>query len=265
MLAVLAAHSRSIPRHPLARHLATSATRSRAKGGLASDSTSNHPTTSPGPARPAKNPFAAPANSVLAYVGPYSAPLRQAKSVAFVFGACGCMAVPATLFLGNTEYLLASIAGFMSLSPSILLHALFRHDVTKIYAQGSPSTKSPGTIRVSTIDPIKLVFEKLSWRGVTLHTQVLSTNLFVQAKTAKSLTWTTTSATSFDPSVTSPSASAGARSRSSIAPQPRPEIYRINKEMMMSNPSFAFVAEQIEHQSRLSHNKYNAEDNQLAS
>jgi hypothetical protein len=54
-----------------------------------------------------KNPFVAPPNSVLAYVGPYAASLRQSKSVAFVFGACGCIAVPATLFLGNTEHLLA--------------------------------------------------------------------------------------------------------------------------------------------------------------
>ena len=49
----------------------------------------------------------APPNSVLAYVGPYAASLRQCKSVAFVFGACGCIAVPSTLFLGNAEHLLA--------------------------------------------------------------------------------------------------------------------------------------------------------------
>lgn len=59
------------------------------------------------PSKQTKNPFLAPANSVLAYVGPFAGSLRQCKSVAFVFGACGCIAIPSTLFLGNTEHVLA--------------------------------------------------------------------------------------------------------------------------------------------------------------
>lgn len=71
--------------------------------------TSSSTTTPPPPPKQTKNPFTAPANanSVLAYVGPYASTLRQCKSVAFVFGACGCIAVPSTLYLGNTEHVLA--------------------------------------------------------------------------------------------------------------------------------------------------------------
>ena len=59
------------------------------------------------------SPYVPPPNSVLAYVGPYAASLRQCKSVAFVFGACGCIAVPSTLFLGNTEHFLAIMGNLL--------------------------------------------------------------------------------------------------------------------------------------------------------
>ncbi|KAG0260339.1 hypothetical protein BGZ95_004479 [Linnemannia exigua] len=197
--------------------------------------------------------FVPPANSVLAYVGPYAASLRQCKSVAFVFGACGCIAVPSTLFLGNTEHLLAIMAGVASLSPSILLHALFRNEVTKIHVQGSVSTKTAApTVTVSTKNALKLTFEKLNWRGVPLPSQVLSTNLFVQSENDKSVIWTTTSATN----PVSPSPASSSSKQSPTAPViPRKETYRVNKKMMRSNPSFSFVMDEIEHQSRLSHGK----------
>lgn len=94
----------------------TSSLYSRAKNFSA-----NAPTTTPGsgttnPWKKTSNnnssPYVPPPNSVLAYVGPYAASLRQCKSVAFVFGACGCIAVPATLFLGNTEHLLAIMGNY---------------------------------------------------------------------------------------------------------------------------------------------------------
>ncbi|KAF9123780.1 hypothetical protein BGW39_008695 [Mortierella sp. 14UC] len=204
--------------------------------------------------------FVPSANSVLAYVGPYAASLRQCKSVAFVFGACGCIAVPSTLFLGNTEHLLAIMAGVASLSPSILLHALFRNEVTKIHVQGSVSTKTAApAVTVSTKNALKLTFEKLNWRGVPLPSQVLSTNLFVQSENDKSFTWTTTSATTPVPS----SSPARSGSKQVLAPQaPRRETYRVNKKMMLSNPSFSFIMDQIEHQSRLSHGKATAPSTQ---
>ncbi|KAF9108212.1 hypothetical protein BGX27_008422 [Mortierella sp. AM989] len=214
----------------------------------------------------AKNPFSAPSNSVLAYVGPYAASLRQGKGVAFVFGACGCMAVPATLFLGNTEHVLAIIAGVVSLSPSVLLHALFRNDVAKIHVQGSVSTKIPAAIKVSATDALKLTFEKLSWRGVPLQSQVLSSDLYIQSESEKTVTWATTSATTPVPT-TSPHSSSSASSRTSskttmpVSQPSRKEIYRIDKLMMLSNPSFSFVMDQIEHQSRLSHTKHNINAN----
>ncbi|KAF8929698.1 hypothetical protein BGZ47_000927 [Haplosporangium gracile] len=201
------------------------------------------------------SPYVPPPNSVLAYVGPYAASLRQCKSVAFVFGACGCIAVPSTLFLGNTEHLLAIMAGVASLSPSILLHALFRNEVTKIHVQGSVSTKTAApAVTVSTKDALKLTFEKLNWRGVPQPSQVPSTNIFVQSETDKSITWTTTSATT-------PVSAARSGSRqspklpSTVVQVPRKETYRVNKRMMLSNPSFSFVMDQIEHQSRLSYGK----------
>ncbi|KAK3818444.1 MAG: hypothetical protein J3Q66DRAFT_173286 [Benniella sp.] len=231
----------------IARRLFTSAaTRSRGRNSIFAES---GPSAAP---RPAKNPFASPTDSVLAYVGPYSATLRQSKSVAFVFGACGCIAVPATLYLGNTEHVLATIAAVTSLSPSVLIHALFRNHVTKIHVQGSASTKTPGAVKISKSDPIKLTFEKLSWRGVPQQTQVLSNNLIVKSETPKSLTWTTTSATTLDPRSTATSSSSRNKVPSSTTSRQRTEAYHINKMMMMSNPSFAFVLDQIEHQSRLS-------------
>ncbi|KAF9910370.1 hypothetical protein BX616_010878 [Lobosporangium transversale] len=225
-------------------------------------------------AKQLKNPFATPSNSVVAYVGPYAGSLRQCKSVAFVFAACGCIAIPTTLFLGNTEHFLAIVAGVISLSPLALLHALFRNNVTKIHVQGSASSKVPAAIKVSSTDPLKLTFEKLSWRGVPLQSQVFSTDLFVQSESDKSVVWTTTSATT--PLPTSPSTSSNSsssrltsKSKSKSGPKPtsvalpqlRKETYRIDKQMMRSNPSFAFIIDQIEYQSRLSHNKYTKSDN----
>ncbi|KAF9087775.1 hypothetical protein BGX23_007880 [Mortierella sp. AD031] len=236
------------------------------------NTTTTTPTTTTGPGttsgqylKKKNNPFAPPPNSVLAYVGPYAASLRQCKSLAFVFGACGCIAVPSTLFLGNTEHLLAIMAGVASLSPSVLLHALFRNEVTKIHVQGSVSNKAAApTITVSTKDALKLTFEKLNWRGVPLQSQVLSTNLFVQSENDKSVIWTTTSATTpIAPSSSSSSSSSRTRSSDTVKAQqvPRRETYRVNKMMMMGNPSFAFVLDQIEHQSRLSHGKGHSNNN----
>src|SRR5690348_9199241 len=88
----------------------------------AKNSSTNATTTTTGPGtNPWKNktnsnnssPYVPPPNSVLAYVGPYAASLRQCKSVAFVFGACGCIAVPSTLFLGNTEHFLAIMGNLL--------------------------------------------------------------------------------------------------------------------------------------------------------
>lgn len=167
--------------------------------------------------------------------------------------------------LTKASFLPFPTAGVTSLLPSALLHALFRHDVTRIHVPGLASTKIPGVVRVSTLDPVKLIFEKLSWRGAPLHTQVMSTDLLVKSETAKSLIWTTTNATTLDPSsdVTSPSpSSARARTGSSMQAQPRTETYRIDKEMMMANTSFAFVPGQIGHQSRLSHSKHRNDRNE---
>ncbi|KAF9899506.1 hypothetical protein EC991_008786 [Linnemannia zychae] len=144
------------------------------------------------------------------------------------------------------------MAGVASLSPSILLHALFRNEVTKIHVQGSVSTKTAApAVTVSTRNALKLTFEKLNWRGVPLPSQVLSTDLFVQSENDKSVTWTTNAATT-----PAPSSPARSNSKQVLAPQvPRKETYRVNKKMMLSNPSFSFVMDQIEHQSRLSHGK----------
>ncbi|OAQ23664.1 hypothetical protein K457DRAFT_142549 [Linnemannia elongata AG-77] len=231
----------------------------------AKNSSTNATTTATGPGtNPWKNktnsnnssPYVPPPNSVLAYVGPYAASLRQCKSVAFVFGACGCIAVPSTLFLGNTEHFLAIMAGVASLSPSILLHALFRNEVTKIHVQGSVSTKTAApAVTVSTKDALKLTFEKLNWRGVPQPSQVLSTNVFVQSETDKTVTWTTASATT-PVSAIKPGSRQSPKVPSAVAAQvPRKETYRVNKRMMLSNPSFSFVMDQIEHQSRLSYGK----------
>ncbi|KAG0198163.1 hypothetical protein BGX28_008390, partial [Mortierella sp. GBA30] len=191
----------------------------------------------------AKNPFVAPANSVLAYVGPYAASLRQCKSVAFVFGACGCIAVPSTLFLGNTEHFLAILAGVVSLSPSVLLHTLFRNDVTKIHVQGSASNKTPAVISVSASDALKLTIEKLNWRGVPLQSQVLSTNLFVKSETEKTMTWTTSSATPV-PTAASSASSRSHPSKPTSTSQSKKETYRIDKLMMLTNP---FAGQNIGH------------------
>ncbi|KAG0295646.1 hypothetical protein BGZ97_004770 [Linnemannia gamsii] len=151
-----------------------------------------------------------------------------------------------------------NIAGVVSLSPSILLHALFRNEVTKIHVQGSVSTKTAApAVTVSTKNALKLTFEKLNWRGVPLPSQVLSTNIFVQSENDKSVTWTTASATTpisaaKSASRQSPKVPSGA---AAVVQALRKETYRVNKRMMLSNPSFSFVMDQIEHQSRLSHGK----------
>ena len=136
----------------------------------------------------------------------------------------------------------------------MLLHTLFRHDVTKIHVQGSASPKIPATIKVSAADSLKLTIEKLNWRGVPLQSQVLSSNLFVKSETEKSMIWTTSLATTPVPSATAPAKSLS--KTSGVAQPPRKETYRIDKKMMLSNPSFSFVMDQIEHQSRLSRTKY---------
>ncbi|KAI7830437.1 hypothetical protein BC939DRAFT_281801 [Gamsiella multidivaricata] len=98
-------HTRSEITHRV-RSISTSSSCKYARG-KASLVAKNSSAITTAPTKQIKNPFMAPANSVLAYIGPYAASMRQAKGVAFVFGACGCMAVPATLFLGNTEHFLA--------------------------------------------------------------------------------------------------------------------------------------------------------------
>ncbi|KAF9291387.1 mannose-ethanolamine phosphotransferase gpi13 [Mortierella alpina] len=119
---------------------------------------------------------------------------------------------------------------------------------------GSASLKIPATIKVSAADALKLTIEKLNWRGVPLQSQVLSNNLFVKSETEKSVIWTTSLATT---PVPAPAASSKTLSKTpSVAQPPRRETYRIDKKMMLSNPSFSFVMDQIEHQSRLSHTKY---------
>ncbi|GJJ69848.1 hypothetical protein EMPS_02197 [Entomortierella parvispora] len=217
-------------------------------------STSTATSTAPLANKQTKNPFLAPANSVLAYVGPYAGSLRQCKSVAFVFGACGCIAIPSTLFLGNTEHALAVMAGVASLSPSVLLHALFKDNVTKIHVQGTADKNTAAAaVKVSSSDDLKLTFEKLNWRGVPLHTQVSSSDLRIKSETEKVVHWTTESA-----KPVTLIASGAPKPSSSSAPStvsPRKENYKIDKLMMLSNPSFSFVLDQIEHQSRLSRRK----------
>jgi hypothetical protein len=157
-------------------------------------------------------------------------------------------------------FLFYFLAGVTSLSPSALLHALFRHDVTKIHVQGSASTKTPAAIKVSATDALKLTIEKLSWRGVPIQSQVLSTNLFVQSETKKSVIWTTSAATPVSSSsiatTTISTAPSKHTAKTQTVSEPRKETYRVDKLMMLSNPSFSFVMDQIEHQSRLSHSKY---------
>ncbi|KAI1294572.1 hypothetical protein EDD11_008103 [Mortierella claussenii] len=135
------------------------------------------------------------------------------------------------------------------------------NNVTKIYVPGSTSIKTPAAVRVFNRDVLKLTFEKLSWRGVPLQSQVLSTQLFVQSETEKSIVWTTNSATT--PPVSASTLSLASRSGSNpkapasgSSQHSRKETYRVDKLMMLRNPSFAYVMDQIEHQSRLSHSKY---------
>ncbi|KAF9973297.1 hypothetical protein BGZ73_003468 [Actinomortierella ambigua] len=183
------------------------------------------------------NPFqGAPANSVVAYVGPYMRSLQSAKSVAFVFGACGCMAVPATLYLGNTEQLLAAVAGLVSLSPSILLHALTRHDVSKISVEGSASKTTPSAVRVTTTtsenggdDSIQMSIEQLNWRGKPRTVSIASKDLVVDEVKSKGnkVFWKVP----------------GSIGR-------REELFRIDRPMMLSNTSFAFMLDQIEAQTK---------------
>ncbi|KAG0089680.1 hypothetical protein BGZ93_009730 [Podila epicladia] len=217
--------------------------------------TSSSTTTPPPPPKQTKNPFTAPANanSILAYVGPYASTLRQCKSVAFVFGACGCIAVPSTLYLGNTEHVLAIMAGVASLTPSVLLHQLFKNDVTKIHVQGK---NTGGAIQVSVNEPFKLIFEKLSWRGAVLQTQVLSNDLYHQDETEKSLTWIAHKATTPPPPMPTSVARANSQAykdkvRWHAQQEPTSQRYRINKAMLESNPSFAFLKEHVEGQTRL--------------
>ncbi|KAG0013706.1 hypothetical protein BGZ82_002054 [Podila clonocystis] len=215
-------------------------------------SSSTTTTTPPPPPKQTKNPFTAPANSILAYVGPYASTLRQCKSVAFVFGACGCIAVPSTLYLGNTEHVLAIMAGVASLTPSLLLHQLFKNDVTKIHVQGK---NTGGAIQVSVDEPFKLIFEKLSWRGAVLQTQVLSNDLYRQDETEKSLTWIAHKATTPPPPVPTSVARANSQAykdkvRRHAQQERTSQRYRINKAMLESNPSFAFLKEHVEGQSR---------------
>ncbi|KAF9579697.1 hypothetical protein BGW38_003940 [Lunasporangiospora selenospora] len=200
-------------------------------------------------ARTMKNPFKVPASSVLAYVGPHTSALRSGKAVAFVFGACGCIAVPSTFYLGTTEHLLAIMAGVAALSPSMIIHSLFRNDVTKIHVQGTVSNKAPSVVKVSTSEALKLSFEKLNWHGKPLQTQVLSTDLAVHSQTDKTVTWITTEAlpATLD---SAPSSKSGAPTRAmKSGPKPQKQLYRIDKLMMLNNPSFAFVLDQIEQQS----------------
>ncbi|KAG0235095.1 hypothetical protein BGW42_005888 [Actinomortierella wolfii] len=178
------------------------------------------------------NPFqgGAPDNSVVAYVGPYMRSLQSGKSVAFVFGACGCMAVPATLYLGNTEQLLAVVAGLVSLSPSIILHSLTRHDVSKISVEGTASKTTPSAVRVnSESDSIQMSIEQLNWRGKPNTVSVASKDLIVDEAKSKGnkVVW---------------------KLPGSIGR--REEKFRIDKVMLMNNPSFAFVLDQIEEQSK---------------
>ncbi|KAG0317478.1 hypothetical protein BGZ99_006292 [Dissophora globulifera] len=150
------------------------------------------------------------------------------------------------------------MAATASVSPSVLLHTLFRNDVTKIHVQGSPSTKVPAVVRVSSSDPLKLTMEKLSWRGSPKLTQVQSTSLFVQSATDKTVTWTTASAT-IPPPYTPNSSSRTSTTQPAATSRPTKETYRVDKLMMLSNPSFSFVMDQIEHQSRLSHGTHTSD------
>ncbi|KAF9426981.1 hypothetical protein BGZ94_005705 [Podila epigama] len=134
---------------------------------------------------------------------------------------------------------------------------LFKNDVTKIHVQGAVSPKTPAAVKVSATDALKLTFEKVSWRGAALQSQVLSSDLFVQSETDKTVTWTTTKATKATKvSSSSSTSSASTRSSTHLSGPSHKETYRINKIMMLSNPSFSFVMDQIEHQSRLSTGKF---------
>lgn len=95
-----------------------------------SSATTTTTTTTATPPKQTKNPFTASANanSVLAYVGPYASTLRQCKSVAFVFGACGCIAVPSTLYLGNTEHVLAIMGNRRNLPMKLFINSSFKSD-----------------------------------------------------------------------------------------------------------------------------------------
>ncbi|KAG0051428.1 hypothetical protein BGZ83_003766 [Gryganskiella cystojenkinii] len=234
------------PKRPITRTFFLSAAQgSRRKNNTANLSATTATTTATTATSPStkqtttKNPFSAPANSVLAYVGPYAGSLRQCKSVAFVFGACGCIAVPSTLFLGNTEHILAVL-----------------DNVTKIHVQGSAATNTAAAaVKVSSADNLKLTFEKLNWRGVPLQTQCLSSDLRIQSETEKVVTWTTENAKTVSASSSSPKKSSSSSSPPVTASTPKKSNYKIDKVMMLSNPSFSFVLDQIEHQSRLSRGK----------
>jgi len=106
------------------KHSATVATNS------STPTSSATTTTTTAPPKQTKNPFTASvnANSVLAYVGPYASTLRQCKSVAFVFGACGCIAVPSTLYLGNTEHVLAIMGKRRNLPLKLFINSSFKSD-----------------------------------------------------------------------------------------------------------------------------------------
>ncbi|KAG0258122.1 hypothetical protein DFQ27_004792 [Actinomortierella ambigua] len=156
------------------------------------------------------------------------------------------MAVPATLYLGNTEQLLAAVAGLVSLSPSILLHALTRHDVSKISVEGSASKTVPSAVRVTTAstrgedDSIQMSIERLNWRGKPRTVSVATRDLVVDETQSKGnkVVW---------------------KLPGSIGR--REEVFRIDRPMLVSNASFAFVLDQIEAQTKR-RNAEAAADNQ---
>ena len=136
------------------------------------------------------------------------------------------------------------------------MHALFKDNVTKIHVQGSADKNTAAAaVKVSSTADLKLTFEKLNWRGVPLHTQVQSSDLRIKSETEKVVYWTTENARPVSLSSSSSSTSSSTPSSSTSAVSPRKENYKIDKMMMLSNPSFSFVLDQIEHQSRLSRGK----------
>jgi len=142
------------------------------------------------------------------------------------------------------------------MSPSVLLHALFKDNVTKIHVQGTADKNTAAAaVKVSSSDDLKLTFEKLNWRGVPLHTQVSSSDLRIKSETEKMVHWTTESARPVALTASGPTKSSSSSSSAPSAVSPRKENYKIDKMMMLSNPSFSFVLDQIEHQSRLSRGK----------